>query len=262
MLGPTINSLLSELELIWIDPMLGPTINSLLSELELPRAQRLLSTWAHSPQKIVGMFPEWFAEPQPDWPPRTELAGFYSYDRNAENPLGKDLLHYLDSGDPPIVFTHGTANLHTNEFFKASIEASRLLGKRALLVTRHRNALPAKLPDEIAYYDYLPFSAILPCAAAIVHHGGIGTAVQAMAAGIPQLVVPMAYDQPDHAARIERLGIGASLRPSQFRGKEAAHTLDQLLASREVKDRCATISGMIDFQRSLDTACLAIEHVS
>jgi len=254
--------LLTALEKVGIDPMLGPSINSLLSELELPKAQHFLSTWAHSPQKIIGMFPEWFAEPQPDWPLQTELAGFYSYDRNAENPLGKELLHFLDSGDPPIVFTPGTANLHTDEFFKASIEASRLLGKRALLVTPHGNALPATLPDGIAHFDYLPFSTTLPRAAAIVHHGGIGTAVQAMAAGIPQLVVPMAYDQPDHAARLERLGIGASLRPSRFRGKEAAHKLEQLLANREVKDRCTTISGKIDFQRSLDTACLAIEQIA
>jgi UDP:flavonoid glycosyltransferase YjiC (YdhE family) len=252
--------LLTALEKLFVDPMLGPTINSLLSELELPKAQRLLSSWAHSPQKIIGLFPEWFAEPQPDWPPCTELAGFYSYDRNAESPLGKELLHYLDSGDPPIVFTHGTANLHTSEFFKESIEASRLLGKRALLVTHHRNALPATLPDDIAHFPYLPFSAILPRAAAIVHHGGIGTAVQGMAAGIPQLVVPMAYDQPDHAARLERLGVGASLRPSGFRGKEAAQKLERLLADREVRHACATISGKIDFRRALDAACCAIER--
>lgn len=177
-----------------------------------------------------------------------------------ENPIGSEILQFLDSGDTPIVFTPGTANLHSREFFRAAIEASRLLGKRAVLLTHHRNVLPAKLPDSIAHCDYLPFSAILPRAAAIVHHGGIGTAVQAMAAGIPQLVVPLAYDQPDHAARIERLGVGASLRPSRFRGKKAAEKLEQLLVDREVKDCCATISGKIDFQRALDAACLAIEQ--
>lgn len=255
-------SLLTALEKMFTDPMLGPTINALLTELELPKAKRLLSNWAHSPQKIIGMFPDWFAEPQPDWPPQTELAGFYSYDRKAQIPLGKELLQFLDAGDPPIVFTPGTANQHSVDFFKASIEASRLLGKRALLLTPHKNALPANLPDNVAHFDYLPFSTTLPRAAAIVHHGGIGTAAQAMAAGIPQLVVPMAYDQPDHAARLERLGIGASLRPAKYRGKEAAHKLEQLLASREVKDCCAKISGRIDFQQALDTACLAIEQAA
>lgn len=253
-------SILSALEKIFIDPMVGPSLNSLLSELELPKAQRLLSKWVHSPQKIIGLFPEWFAEPQPDWPPQTELTGFYSYDRKADKPLERELLQFLDAGDPPIVFTPGTANQHSNDFFAASIEASRLLGKRALLLTPHRNALPAELPAGVAHCDYLPFSAILPRVAAIVHHGGVGTTAQAMAAGIPQLVVPMAYDQPDHAARVERLGIGASLRPAKYRGKEAAQKLEHLLASRGVKECCATISGKIDFELALNTACRAIEQ--
>lgn len=251
---------LNALEKIFIDPIVAPTINPLLAELGLPKAQQFLSNWAHSPQNIIALFPEWFAEPQPDWPSQTDLAGFYSYDRKAEKPLTKDLRQFLDAGEPPIVFTPGTANQHSNEFFKASIEAASLLGKRALLLTTHRNALPTKLPDGVAHCDYLPFSTILPRSAAIVHHGGIGTVAQAMAAGIPQLVVPMAFDQPDNAARLERLGIGASLRPAKFRGKEAAQKLDQLLASQEVKERCATISGKIDFQRALDTTCLAIEQ--
>lgn len=253
---------LAALEKTGSDPMLASTINSLLSELGLPKARRFLSTWAHSPHRIIGLFPEWFAEPQPDWPPRAELAGFYSYDRNAEIPLGKEILRYLDAGDPPIVFTPGTANRHSREFFKAAIDASLLLGKRALLVTPHGSELPAQLPDDIAHFPYLPFSAILPRAAAIVHHGGIGTAVQGMAAGIPQLVVPMAYDQPDHAARLERLGVGASLRPSRFRGKEAAQKLERLLADREVRHACATVAAKIDFRQALDAACCAIEHAA
>jgi len=252
--------LLATLETLVSDPLLGPTINTLLSELELPKARRFLSAWAHSPQKIIGLFPEWFAPPQPDWPPQTELAGFYSYDRSGENPLGSEIMQFLDSGDAPIVFTPGTANLHSTEFFRTAVEASRLLGKRAVLLTHHRNALPDKLPDSIAHCDYLPFSAILPRVAAIVHHGGIGTAVQAMAAGIPQLVVPLAYDQPDHAARIERLGVGTSLRPSRFHGQKAAERLGQLLADREMKNRLVEISGKIDFQRTVEAACRAIEQ--
>lgn len=253
--------ILNALEKVFIDPMVAPTINPLLAELGLPKAQRFLSSWVHSPQKVIGLFPEWFAEPQPDWPSQTELAGFYSYDRKGEKPLAKEVLQFLDAGDPPIVFTPGTANVHGDEFFKTSIEASRLLGKRALLLTSHRNALPATLPDDVAHCDYLPFSTVLPRAAAIVHHGGIGTAAQAMAAGVPQLVTPMAFDQPDNAARLERLGIGAFLRPGKYRSKQAAQKLEHLLGNRQVKERCADISAKIDFKRALDTACTAIEQV-
>ena len=55
--------------------------------------------------------------------------------------------------------------------------------------------------------DYAPFSELFPRAAAIVHHGGIGTTGLAMRSGRPMLVMPCAWDQPDNAERVARLGI-------------------------------------------------------
>jgi rhamnosyltransferase subunit B len=55
---------------------------------------------------------------------------------------------------------------------------------------------------------------LLPQVAALVHHGGIGTTAAALAAGIPQLIAPFAFDQFDNAARTVRLGVGqSSARP-------------------------------------------------
>jgi UDP:flavonoid glycosyltransferase YjiC (YdhE family) len=45
----------------------------------------------------------------------------------------------------------------------------------------------------------------------VVHHGGVGTTAKALAAGVPQVVVPVAYDQPDNGRRVVRLGVGAML---------------------------------------------------
>jgi len=39
----------------------------------------------------------------------------------------------------------------------------------------------------------------------VVHHGGVGTSAQCIAAGLPQVVVPSLYNQPDTAKRLERL---------------------------------------------------------
>ena len=50
---------------------------------------------------------------------------------------------------------------------------------------------------ERRHFDYTPLSHVLPGAAALVHHGGIGTAAQGLASGRPQLVMPMTFDQPD-----------------------------------------------------------------
>ena len=58
-----------------------------------------------------------------------------------------------------------------------------------------------------------------------------------MAAGLPQLLMPMGFDQPDNAARIQRLGIGTSIKPASFRGPQVARALERLLKSDELAPR-------------------------
>jgi UDP:flavonoid glycosyltransferase YjiC (YdhE family) len=98
-----------------------------------------------------------------------------------------------------------------------------------VLLSRHREHLPENLPSEIRHVDYAPFSRLLPHCAAIVHHGGIGTSAQAMAAGIPQLVISMAHDQPDNAARLKRLGLSESLPARKFTAARAAILLKRIM---------------------------------
>nr|MBA3625578.1 glycosyltransferase [Methylibium sp.] len=68
------------------------------------------------------------------------------------------------------------------------------------------------LPNWACHVAYAPFDALLPRLATLVHHGGIGTCAEALAAGVPQIVVPFAHDQFDNAARLERLGLGVTLK--------------------------------------------------
>jgi UDP:flavonoid glycosyltransferase YjiC (YdhE family) len=214
-----------------------------------------------SPQKIIGLFPDWFAPPAPDWPPQAQLTGFISFDDAREDSVSAAVEDFLKTGEPPLIFTPGTAMHHAAGFFSASLEACRLLGRRALLLTGNRSQLPSSLPAGVMHCPYLPFSKILPRGAALVHHGGIGTTAQALAAGIPQLVMPMAYDQPDNAARTERLGVGASISPARYRGPAVAKKLSYLLASLEVKARCGIYAAKIEYARAIEDACVAIEGV-
>jgi UDP:flavonoid glycosyltransferase YjiC (YdhE family) len=96
-------------------------------------------------------------------------------------------------------------------------------------------------------------------AAAVVHHGGIGTSAQALAAGAPQLVMPMAHDQPDNAARLERLGVAATLAPKKFIGADVAQKLGLLISSEEVCARCKKYAEMVDSEKSVNEACEEIE---
>jgi rhamnosyltransferase subunit B len=243
-----------------IDPLIAPEVNAFRAELGLPQVRRFLGDWWHSPERILGLFPAWFAPPQADWPAQTSLAGFPLYDESELTPPSAELEAFLSEGPAPLVFTPGSAMRHGQSFFNAAIEASARLGRRAALLTRYRDQLPEQLPDGVRWFDSVPFSRIFPRAAAVVHHGGIGTTAQGLAAAVPQLVMPMAHDQHDNAARLVRLGVGAALAPRRFRGPAVAKKLEGLLGSRDVADRCQACAERVRHDHGLDAACRILEQ--
>ena len=123
--------------------------------------------------------------------------------------------------------------------------AAQALGHRALLLTG--SPVPRDLPPGIRAFDYLPYSAVFPHAAAVVHQCGIGTLAQALRAGRPQLLVPVAFDQPDNALRAARLGVGLELPFQRVDPRRLRDALAQLLAQpahAHAAQRCAlTLRG-------------------
>jgi rhamnosyltransferase subunit B len=246
-----------------LDKLFAPRINRFRQSLGLPPVRKIFDRWTHSPQLNLCLFPDWFAQPQPDWPLQTQLTSFVYYDKQSENEVvPEEVNKFLDAGSPPLIFTPGTAMKHANQFFLDCIEACQLLGRRGILLTQHPEQLPAELPQSIQHFAYLPFSKILPQAAALVHHGGIGTTAQAIAAGIPQVIRPMAHDQPDNAARVEKLGIGASLSTKKFNAATLAKKIKTLITSQTVLERCKTCAERINPDQSLDETCMIIENFS
>src|SRR5439155_15601643 len=110
-----------------------------------------------------------------------------------------------------------------------SADACRRLGRRGLLLTRHRDHLPTTLPPGVIHVHYAPFSQLLPRCAAFVHHGGIGSSAQALASGVRQLVTPFTHDQPDNASRLKRLGVAAVIPARKYTAGRIAGALQMLL---------------------------------
>lgn len=170
-----------------------------------------LQDWIQSPTRVLGFFPEWFGPPQPDWPTQARLVGFPLYDGSPYPSLGTELDRYLEASPRPVVVTPGSANRQAPELFQAAAVATERRGIPAIFVTPWADQLPRSLPGHVRHVERAPFSALFPRAALVVHHGGIGTTAQALAAGVPQIVQGRCFDQPDNGARIERLGVGRSL---------------------------------------------------
>ncbi|MBC8105842.1 MAG: glycosyltransferase [Anaerolineae bacterium] len=232
-----------------IDPLVAPPLNAFRATLGLPPVSRVLWEWWNSPQMIVGLFPDWFAKPQADWPRQVKLTGFPLYDERGHEPLSREVQAFLAAGDKPIAFTPGSAMVHGHQFFDAAVRACQKLNRRGILLTRFREQIPASLPANVIHADYAPFSDLLPRVVALVHHGGIGTTSQALAAGVPQLITPMSHDQFDNVFRVKQLGVGDEIR--WFRAGSVARKLNRLLtdpavasACREARQRFAGVDGI------------------
>lgn len=246
----------------WIvDPLLKPVLNEFRGALGLPPARRIIGKWVHSPQRIIGLFPEWFGK-SADWPEQMKLAGFVRFDQAGAVPMPRELEAFLDAGEKPIAFSFGSAMRHGHAYFEAAVEACRLSNRRGLLLARGKEQIPAKLPDSVLHVEYAPFSEVFPRCAAVVHHGGIGTCAQGLAAGVPQLIMPLSFDQPDNARRLERLGVGARLWPRRFTGKNLANALFQLLDSPATIMRAKDVAEMMQAGDPAAQACEWIEALA
>ena len=178
----TINSLprlakhgLFRLSHAFADWFVGPETNRFRSQFGLPPARQFVNSWLHSPQRVIGLFPDWFGPPQPDWPPQTVLTGFPLYDKSEVQTVPHNVARFLDDGDPPIAFTPGSARLalgllrhpaqmrHSQRFLKASVEACQLLGRRGVLLTPYQDQVPRRLPPG----SILQVRTVQPAAAAV-----------------------------------------------------------------------------------------------
>jgi rhamnosyltransferase subunit B len=245
-------------ETFFLDPVTRPETNRFRAELGLP-AMRKTTRWWHSPDLNLCLFPDWFGPPQPDWPANVVLTRFPLWDEGRVTPMSAEVEQFLQAGEAPVVFTPGSGNQQAADFFAAAVEACRLLNRRGLLLSRFREQIPAGLPDSVRHFDYVPFGQLLPRAAALVHHGGIGTTAQGLRAGVPQLIMPLAHDQPDNADRVRRLGAGDWLAPSRFRGPAVADKLRRLLGVPAVAQACRQVAARFDGGDPLAPACEAIE---
>jgi len=244
-----------------VDRMIGPEINRFRGELGLAPAHRFIDQWWHSPQRVIGLFPEWFATPAPDWPKQVKLTHFPLYDGASAEPMPPELETFLSAGPPPIVFTPGSAMSQGVSFFQESLQACERLGCRGLFLTKFPSSVPHRLPPQVRRFGYVPFSHLLPKAAAFVHHGGIGSTSQALAAGIPQLIMPLAHDQPDNADRARKLGVALVLSPQDYKANSVAAVLKELMENPAYKSQALAIRKRFEGVDAQAETCRFLEEL-
>ena len=231
-------------------------------ELGLPDTGNPMFEGQHSPTRVLALFSEVFAKPQPDWPRQTETTGFCFYDGHHETTMPPALIRFLQNGAPPIVFTLGSSAVWVaRDFFRESIEAVRRLGRRAVLLIGDERNIPHTLPEGMIAVDYVPFQALLPKAAAVVHHGGVGTTSHGLLAGVPTLIVPFAFDQSDNAEHAYKIGTSRTLYRKNYFAPRVANELNELLRQPTYARRALEVSQRLKAEDGPGRAADLIEQV-
>ena len=243
---------------LWTAP-----VTAFRAEIGLPPTDREpLFDGQWSPQGSLAMFHPVLGTPQPDWPVHTTQTGFAFYDkRDAGDALPPEIAAFLDAGDPPIVFTLGSAAVMTaGTFYRESAAAAQRLGRRAILLTgRDARNVPASLPSGVAAFPYAPYGELFARCAAVVHQGGVGTTGQVLRAGVPQVVVPFGFDQPDNAMRVVRAGVARTLTRGSYRADTAERALRELLTHESYRENAARVGESVRAQDGIGAACDVIE---
>jgi UDP:flavonoid glycosyltransferase YjiC (YdhE family) len=263
-LGPGFHGVIFKLAKARTRPWSEP-IGKLRAEIGLPPGADPIFEGQHSPDLVLAMFSPLLGAPQPDWPPNTRVTGFTFYDQLDKGAsIPPELAQFLDAGSAPVVFTLGSSAVGAaGDFYRQSAAAAAELGRRAVLLVGRdlRNRSELALPAGVIACEYAPYSELFPRAAAIVHQGGVGTTAQALRSGRPMLVVPFAHDQPDNAARVERLGVARQLGRQRYSARRAAEELRKLLEDPRYAVRAGEVGRRIQAEDGVGCACDAIERL-
>ena len=189
---------------------LRPTLDALRAPLGLPPIGRLRD-WLFFGSPALALYPAWYDDLGALAADRVGQGDFVLRHVDESAALDEPLRRFLDAGPPPVVCTLGTGIAHAAQRYAQVARALARTGRRGLFVTPFAENVPADAGAHVLRVDYANLATVLRRASLLIHHGGIGTAAQALRAGTPQLTLPFAYDQADNGDRVRRLGAGAML---------------------------------------------------
>ncbi len=196
-------------------------------------------------QHITGY---WFLESQPDWAPSTEL------------------LHFLDTGSPPIYMGFGSMTHEDPERqTQLALRALQLSGQRGVLSGGWGGIMDLASSPDIFFVNDVPHAWLFPRMAAVVHHGGAGTTGAGLRAGIPNIITPLAKnDQVVWAERVIKLGVGPRVPGiKQLTAEKLAEAIQIAVTDSMIRAHATELGEKIRAEDGLARAIEIIErHVA
>lgn len=233
-------------------------VNAHRRTLGLRPVRAALLRMSHRTEGVVVLADPAVVVPAPDWHDRIHIASFVGWDRFVQE-VPDDVRNFLEAGDPPVLVTLGASSaVAADDFFDQATRELTARGARVLNVTGPARAPTDADPGRVLTVDYLPFSPVLPACRAAIHHAGIGTTVSVLQAGIPQVAVPMGFDQPETARLVEALGVGVRV-PWKRRRRRLGPAIERVLGDTTMAEAASRLRATLGRRDGAELAADAIE---
>ncbi len=244
-----------------VHPFLLRNVNAWRRALEL-RPVGSIGHMNHLVQRYIGLFPPWYGDAPEDWPRNFDRVGFPL--PPPRRPLEPEVVRWLARFREPLVFVPGTgAGAAGGERFAAAAAdvCERLRKPGVILGSGVEGAVPRASLLRLRYCD---LGLLLPHAAAVIHHGGMGTTARALQAGVPQVVSPQGFDQPDNAANVAGLGVGVVVPRSDLTGAVLEGAISRWSCDPIVNRRARCLAERVARWRGVERAadCLIANFAS
>lgn len=205
-----------------------------------------LQTQGRSRLPRLGLWPAWLAS-RNSRPTVARSFGFLMEPTKAPRtrPPGERPLLLFVTG------TTGTIGQWEAGYLRTSIGICAETGSEGILLGATEAALRAPVPTWFRCERFAPLERLLPQAAAIIHHGGIGTCALALYHAVPQLIVPRVSGQPINADLMRRLGVARVLSANRFSVPAATAEIRELLSRPDHRQRAGLIAARMQPARDL-----------
>jgi MGT family glycosyltransferase len=122
-------------------------------------------------------------------------------------------------------------------------------------------ALLADLPGNPIVVGYAPQLDLIRHSALTISHGGLNTALESLACGVPMVVLPVTYDQPGVGTRVEHAGVGRSIPIARLTLKRLRVAVRNVLNDPAYRVRAGKLRSSIEAVDGLNRAADLIESV-
>lgn len=233
-----------------------PELNRIRASLDLRPLDRLLEQYER-PDRVLALTGAAF-----DFP--AQLPGNVRYvGPQLDEPAWADTWTPPDDHDCPFVLVAMSTTFmdHVDQLQRA-VTAVGNLAVRGLVTTG-----PAIDPDQIDAPDGVnvvrsaPHGAVLAHTDVLVTHGGHGTVMKGLVAGVPIVCMPTGRDQPDNAARLTHHGAGIKISKKASPAKIAS-AIQQVLNDPSFKTAASRLGERLIAEAESGAALAELEAIA